>query len=412
MHRLRSFLSPLKPTRLGVLFAVLIGLGVGFWQWGRPPRPRVTIEGLGDRLVFGPFFSPDGQMVTFNQGDPDLDTFYLTLWDSQTGEKRFDFHKGGLRDVRTVLFSPDGRTLACITEKRSRASKNSKLQIRLWDVSSGKEMATFDEKGTHAQLAFSPQGRLMVLRDNSVLWDVAENKIVKKLVLKGEEIIGRGEMLILVRSQGGIFKIWNLATATLDGERRDILPPEKNSREKRKKGGIYLERIWDNCYLIHSFDTAEHFVFDLDSGQRTELDSPCAAAITPYGKTIAQHDYRVAARYVNNWWTTFMIWLGLQSDPMTSYVTLNAFPCDEEIIALSDCALPQFSPDSKTLAGRTRTGGSLQLWDLPIRKPIGKILGLAGLAAVATLLVFKGFGRLRRRRSSPANGGFLQHYEI
>ncbi len=35
---------------------------------------------------------------------------------------------------------------------------------------------------------------------------------------------------------------------------------------------------------------------------------------------------------------------------------------------------------------------------LPIRKPIGKILGLAGLAAVASLLAFQGLGRLRRRR--------------
>jgi uncharacterized protein (TIGR03067 family) len=42
MHHLRSFLSALKPTRLGVLFAVLIGLGVGFWQWIQPPRPRVV----------------------------------------------------------------------------------------------------------------------------------------------------------------------------------------------------------------------------------------------------------------------------------------------------------------------------------------------------------------------------------
>jgi hypothetical protein len=41
---------------------------------------------------------------------------------------------------------------------------------------------------------------------------------------------------------------------------------------------------------------------------------------------------------------------------------------------------------------------SLQLWDFPIRKPIGKILGLAALAAVATLLAFNGLGWLRRRR--------------
>jgi len=103
-------------------------------------------------------------------------------------------------------------------------------------------------------------------------------------------------------------------------------------------------------------------------------------------------------RYERNWWTTFMIWLGLQKDPMTSYVTLNAFPSEEEIISLTDCRLPQFSPDGNTLAIRTDTGGSLQLYDLPIRKPIGKILGLAGLAAVATLLAFNGLGRRRRRR--------------
>jgi hypothetical protein len=208
-------------------------------------------------------------------------------------------------------------------------------------------------------------------------------------------------MLILVRSQGGVFKFWNLATATLEGERRDVLPPVKpweKKQEKQKKGTIYLEKIWDKCYLIHQFDAGYSFVFDLDSGQRTELLGPCEAAITPYGKTIAQHDWLTMTRYEGNWWTTFMIWLGLQKDPMTSYVTLNAFPSEEEIISLTDCRLPQFSPDGNNLAIRTDTGGSLQLYDLPIRKPIGKILGLAALAAVATLLAINGLGWLRRRK--------------
>jgi len=35
---------------------------------------------------------------------------------------------------------------------------------------------------------------------------------------------------------------------------------------------------------------------------------------------------------------------------------------------------------------------------LPIRKPIGKILGLAALAAVATLLAINVLGWLRRRK--------------
>ena len=108
IHRLLPFLSALKPTRLGVLFAVLIGMGVGFWQWGRPPRPRVVLEGLGDSLVH-PLFSPDGQLVTFHEGDADRGTSYLTLWNSQTGERKVDFHKGSARDVRSLSFSPDCR---------------------------------------------------------------------------------------------------------------------------------------------------------------------------------------------------------------------------------------------------------------------------------------------------------------
>jgi hypothetical protein len=83
---------------------------------------------------------------------------------------------------------------------------------------------------------------------------------------------------------------------------------------------------------------------------------------------------------------------------MTSCVRLNAFPSEEEIIALTDARLPHFSVDGNTLAVRTDTGGSLQLWDLPIRKPIGRILGLAGLAFVATLLTFNGLAWLRRKR--------------
>jgi len=46
MRKFRSLLSPLKPTRLGILFAVLIGFGVGFWQWGQPPA-LATLPLLG-----------------------------------------------------------------------------------------------------------------------------------------------------------------------------------------------------------------------------------------------------------------------------------------------------------------------------------------------------------------------------
>ena len=88
---------------------------------------------------------------------------------------------------------------------------------------------------------------------------------------------------------------------------------------------------------------------------------------------------------------------------------LKAFPSGEEIIALENSFCPVFSPDGRTLAvtganwsSQGTYFSSLQLFDLPIRKPIGKILGLAALAAVATLLVINGLGWLRRRRIKTA----------
>ena len=93
-------------------------------------------------------------------------------------------------------------------------------------------------------------------------------------------------------------------------------------------------------------------------------------------------------------------------------MSLHAFPSGQEFFVLKNCGNPVFSPDGGTLAVTGADNNSLALWDFPIRKPIGKMLGLAGLAAVATLLAFNGLGWLRRRRSSPADSGSSQHHEV
>jgi hypothetical protein len=123
------------------------------------------------------------------------------------------------------------------------------------------------------------------------------------------------------------------------------------------------------------------------------------AAISADGKTAAWGVCNSSiAPQQKSWWSWFTDWLGIHGDPGKYYVTLNAFPSGEEIIVLKDCSAPQFSPDGLTLTVYGPGGKSLQLWDFPIRKPIGQILGVAGLAAVATLLAINGLGWLRRRR--------------
>src|SRR6516225_3030775 len=96
MYQLRQSVSALKPTRLGVLFAALIGFGVGFWQWGRPPQPRVVLQKFGEFSALRVYFSADARkLVTVHHKEPpDIDYYYLTLWDVQTGQKEFDFFEG------------------------------------------------------------------------------------------------------------------------------------------------------------------------------------------------------------------------------------------------------------------------------------------------------------------------------
>src|SRR5262249_27360869 len=119
------------------------------------------------------------------------------------------------------------------------------------------------------------------------------------------------------------------------------------------------------------------------------------AALSTDGQVIALGCGGITPQW-KTWWSWFTDLVGIKDDPSGSFVTLNTFSSGEEIIALANCSSPVISPTGSILA--VHANGNWELWDLPIRKPIGKILGLAGLAAVATLLSFNGLGWLRRRR--------------
>src|SRR5262249_15261326 len=121
----------------------------------------------------------------------------------------------------------------------------------------------------------------------------------------------------------------------------------------------------------------------------------------PDGKLLAVGDSTWPVTHDNTWWNWFTGWLRRQDNPTGFRVLLKSLPSGEQVVVLPGCLWPVISPDGKTLAvtfwsDLERT--SVQLWDLPIRKPIGKILGLSALAAVATLLAFNGLDWLRRRR--------------
>lgn len=141
------------------------------------------------------------------------------------------------------------------------------------------------------------------------------------------------------------------------------------------------------------------FVFDLLETQKWEIPidpeievigpdieiEVKAADIGVDGKIVAL-DTIVIAPSENLFHHKLMDWLGLPRKSTQRNVTLFAIPSGVEIITLPDCFGPVFSPDGKTLAVAGADRSSLQLWDLPIRRPVVKIVFFSFLAMLLVIL--------------------------
>jgi WD40 repeat protein len=375
MPRLRLLLSALRTNRLGVLFAVLIGLGVGFWQWGKPPKPRIVLENVGPRPKV--YFAPDGRALATWSGE-DYPHYSLTLWNGHTGEKKLDLYQGHWGSFCGLGFSADGKTVACRFHDK----------ICVWNIEKGLTQATYDDKDgfDYPQIVFTPDGKLLVMHENSILWNVAENKLEKKLLLDGERVIGGRDNSLLVVGKGDTIKIWDLPNTILCKECRIPNHPWQ------------AVSIAPDRSLL--FSHKEGLIYNLNTGEPREIPRPelSGPPLAPNWKMVAVQDW-FSAPQSESWWGLFTEWLGIQDQDKGPCVTLHTFPSGEQISVLKHCSSPVFSPDSRSLAVTGTDGISLQLWDLPIRKPIGKILAQAGLAALATLLALNGLSWLRRRRS-------------
>lgn len=237
---LRAAISPrvgeiteLRPSKDGRMLTVLSHEEGGEFRtitsWDLSTRQQrwSPKQFLADRLAF----SPDGSMLAFARKQ---DRF-VTLWDLRSGEEKTVLRESGdrksglLRNVLSMAFSHDGRTLAVDDVSGI---------VSFWDLATGEVGARFKRHGGRIfGMSFSPDDRFLATgqQDDTIrIWDIAtatpvaafaghSHTQVRDVTFSsdGTTLLTRGiRLATLERPRDGILQLWTLPDSLIQPKPR------------------------------------------------------------------------------------------------------------------------------------------------------------------------------------------------
>jgi WD40 repeat protein/uncharacterized caspase-like protein len=135
---------------------------------------QVTRTWQTPKSAYAVVFSPDNQTIVTGGGDANNN---INFWNVATGELSKSF-AGHTKDINSLAFSSDGRTLASASDDSS---------VKLWDVASGVARQTLAENNARfSSVQFSHDDQMLVTasdKGNSTVkvWRVADGQLLTTL---------------------------------------------------------------------------------------------------------------------------------------------------------------------------------------------------------------------------------------
>ena len=323
-------------------------------------------------------FSPDSKTLASGSADNTV-----KLWDVSTG-KEIRTLQGHSSAVYSVSFSPDGKTLASGSWDKT---------IKLWDVTTDKEIRTL--KG-HSDLvlsiSFSPDGKTLASgsADNTIkFWDVTTGKEIRTLKGHSNQVLSisfsRDGKTLASGSPDKTIKLWDVST----GQEISTL-----------QGATVVSFSPDGKTLASGSDDKSIKLWDVTTGREIRTlkghsDGVLSISFSPDGKTLASGS---DDKTIKLWNVTTGQEIGTFKEHSNQVWSVSFSPdgktlasgSDDNTIKLWDVSTPtefntlkghgtlicdiSFSPDGKTLASGSGDN-TIKLWDVTTKTEIRTLKG-------------------------------------